>query len=183
MIDCRIRPETPADYAGVYEVNRLAFGQDAEPRLVEAMRQTPDHIPELSLVAESSGRIIGHVLFSPTVIEGGGAPVPTLSLAPLAVRPEFQRQGVGSALTRAGLEAARRLGHRLLVVVGHKEYYPRFGFVDTARSGIEPPIEIPPGVFMVCELVPGALAGVRGTLRFPAPYYAALEAGKRPEAK
>jgi putative acetyltransferase len=105
-MDCRIRPETTDDHAQVYEANRLAFGGEEEARLAEAMRRTPGHIPELSLVAEHEGHIIGHIPFSPIVIETADGPVPTLSLAPMAVHPDSQRRGVGSALVQAGLEAA-----------------------------------------------------------------------------
>ncbi len=173
-MDCRIRPETADDDAQVYEVNRLAFGGEEEGRLVEAMRRTPGHIPELSLVAEHGGRIIGHILLSPIVIETADGPVPTLSLAPMAVHPDFQRRGVGSALVQAGLEAARRLGHKSVVVLGRAEYYPRFGFVPARPRGIEPPLEVPDEAFMLIELVPGALAGVHGTVRYPPAYDAAL---------
>ena len=96
------------------------------------------------------------------------------ALAPMAVHPDFQRRGVGSALVRAGLEAARRLGHKSVVVLGHAEYYPRFGFVPARPRGIEPPLQAPDEAFMLIELVPGALAGVRGTVRYPAAYDAAL---------
>jgi putative acetyltransferase len=152
----------------------LAFGCEEEAQLVEAMRQTPGHIPELSLVAEHDGRIIGHILLSPIVIETADGSVSTLSLAPMAVRPEFQRRGVGSALVRAGLEAARRLGHESVIVLGHADYYPRFGFVPARPRGIEPPLDVPDEAFMLIELVPGALAGVRGTVRFPPEYDVAL---------
>ena len=173
-MDCRIRPETTDDHAQVYEVNRLAFGCEEEAQLVEAMRRTPEHIPELSLVAEHGGRVIGHILFSPITIETADGPVPTLSLAPMAVRPESQRRGVGSALVRAGLEAARRLGHKSVIVLGHADYYPRFGFVPARPRGIAPPLDVPDEAFMLIELVPGALAGVHGTVRFPPAYDAAL---------
>ncbi len=171
---CRARPETPDDYTQVFGVNRLAFGREEEARLVETMRRTPEHIPELSLVAESDGRIIGHILFSPITIETVVGPVRTLSFAPMAVHPDFQRRGVGSALVRAGLEAARRLGHKSVVVLGHAEYYPRFGFVPARPRGIEPPLDVPDEAFMLIELVPGALAGVHGTVRYPPAYDAAL---------
>jgi len=173
-MECCIRPETPDDHMQVHELNRLAFGDEEEARLVEAVRRTPEHVPELSLVAESDGRIIGHVLFSPITIETADRPVATLSLAPVAVHPDFQRRGVGSALVRAGLEAARSLGRTSVIVLGHAEYYPRFGFVPARPRGIEPPLDVPDEAFMSIELVPGALAGVHGTVRYPAAYDAAF---------
>jgi putative acetyltransferase len=162
-----IRPEEPDDYAAIGEVNRVAFGQEDEARLVEALRRSSDYIPQLSLVGLIEGRIIGHILFSPVVIETPERDVPTLALAPMAVHPDFQRRGIGSALVREGLKVCQRLGHASVVVLGHPGYYPRFGFVPGLPRGIQPPFETPPGAFMVCELRPGALAGVHGTVRYP----------------
>ena len=162
-----IRPEEPNDCAAIGEVNRLAFGQDNEARLVEALRRSADYIPQLSLVAQIDGRIVGHVLFSPAVIETPERAVPTLALAPMAVHPDYQRRGVGSALAREGLKACQELGHGSVVVLGHPGYYPRFGFVPAPPRGIRPPFEVPAEAFMVCELLPGALAGIHGTVRYP----------------
>lgn len=167
---CTIRPETPADFAAVCEINRQAFGREVEVRLVERLRESPGHIPELSLVAERDGAVVGHILFSPIAIEMGAGRVPTLMLAPLAVRPEHQRQGIGSQLVRAGLEACARLGHTSVIVVGHGSYYPRFGFVRARPHGLETAFECPDEAFMLIELVPGALDGVRGTIRLSAAF-------------
>jgi putative acetyltransferase len=162
-----LRPETIEDYAAIREVNLLAFGRDVEPRLVEALRASPDFIPELSLVAVEAGQVVGHILFSPVAIEMKDGSVPALTLAPLAVRPEFQNQGIGSDLVRRGLEECRRLGHRIVIVVGHAEYYPRFGFSLARAHGLEAPFPVPDEAFMVLELVPGALEGAAGTVRYP----------------
>ena len=165
-----IRPETADDHAAIHEVNLLAFGQEVEPRLVEALRRLPDFIPELSLVAVEAGQVVGHILFSPIVIETKDGSVPALTLAPLAVRPELQNQGIGSQLVRDGLERCRTLGHRIVVVVGHPPYYPRFGFSPARARGLEAPFPVPDEAFMVLELVPGALDGVAGMVRFPPPF-------------
>ena len=165
-----IRPETADDYAAIREVNLLAFGREVEARLVEALRQLPEFIPELSLVAVEAGRVVGHILFSPMVIETKEGAVPALTLAPLAVRPEFQNQGIGSELVRDGLERCRRLGHEIVVVVGHPEYYPRFGFSPARARGLEAPFPVPDEAFLALELVPGALDGVAGTVKFPPPF-------------
>ena len=165
-----IRPETAEDYAAIREVNLLAFGQEVEPRLVENLRRLPDFIPELSLVAIETGQVVGHILFSPMLIETKDGSVPALTLAPLAVRPEFQNQGIGSALVRDGLERCRSLGHKTVVVVGHPAYYPRFGFSPARARGLEAPFPVPDEAFMVLELVPGALDGVAGVVRFPPPF-------------
>ncbi len=116
-----IRPERPAGYASIRQVNELAFRQPQEARLVEALRPAPGSDPELSRVAEVGGRVVGHILFSPIVISGPHAGFAALALAPMAVLPEWQRRRVGSALVRDGLEACRRRGHRYVVVLGHAE--------------------------------------------------------------
>jgi len=162
-----IRPETAEDYAAIREVNLLAFGQEIEPRLVEALRESPDFIPELSLVAIEGGQVVGHILFSPMVIETKDGAVPALTLAPLAVRPEFQNQGIGSQLVRRGIERCRTLGQRIVVVVGHPTYYPRFGFSPARARGLEAPFPVPDEAFMVLELAPGALDGVAGMVKYP----------------
>lgn len=163
-----IRAETPADHAAIAEVNRLAFGREAEARLVEAIRASPGFIPALSLVAERDGDVVGHALFSQIAIRtAAGTEVPALALAPVAVRPAYQRQGIGSALIRAGLDRARALGHRIVVVVGHPDYYPRFGFRPARAQGLEAPFPVADPVFLALALTPGALDGVRGTVVYP----------------
>jgi putative acetyltransferase len=165
-----IRPETTEDYAATHEVNALAFGREVEAALVEALRGLPDFIPELSLVAVEAGRVVGHILFSPMVIETKEGAVPAVALATLAVRPEFQNQGIGSELVRDGLERCRSLGHRIVVVIGHPAYYPRFGFSPARTRGLEAPFPVPDEAFLALELVPGALDGVAGMVRYPPPF-------------
>jgi len=165
-----IRPETAEDYAAIREVTLLAFDQEKEAQLVEDLRGLSDFIPELSLVAVQDGQVVGHILFSPMVIETERGAVPALSLAPLSVRPECQNQSVGSQLVREGLERCRSLGHEVVVVVGHPDYYPRFGFSSARAKGLEAPFEVPDEAFLVLELAPGALDGVAGTIKYPPPY-------------
>jgi putative acetyltransferase len=162
-----IRPEQPADHQQVFRVNQLAFGQPNEARLVEALRRSPAFIPELSLVAVEEDAVVGHILFTRIAVRSGTTASEALSLAPMAVVPARQRSGIGSSLVRRGLSDARRLGHSLVIVVGHPEYYPRFGFVAGERFGIRLPFEVPPGAFMVLELRPGALTGVQGEVEYP----------------
>lgn len=121
-----VRPEQPADQEAIREVNRAAFGVEGEGRLVDRLRQ--EGLLRLSLVAEEQGRVVGHIAFSAIRLEGREV----LSLAPMAVLPAFQRQGIGSALVRAGL-AALALP---VVVLGHPEYYPRFGFSAAHAAGL-----------------------------------------------
>jgi len=161
----RIRPETAADYDAIDEVNRLAFGGENEVQLVQALRAAGDFDPRLSLVAERDGVVVGHILFSNMVIASPAGRVPAQSLVPVAVRQALQRQGIGGRLVRAGLRQCRELGHRIVVVVGHPAYYPRFGFSPARRHGLEAPFAVPDDAFMVCGLRPGALQGVRGMVR------------------
>jgi putative acetyltransferase len=161
-----IREETPADHPAVREVNRLAFGQDDEANLVDALRA--GRYTRLSLVAERDGVVIGHLLFSRLPIESAAGTIEALALAPVAVLPGRQRQGVGSRLIRDGLTMCRERGHRVVVVLGHVEYYPRFGFSTALAERLRSPFPGPH--FMTLELVPGALDGVEGEVRYPLPF-------------
>jgi putative acetyltransferase len=165
---CVIRDEVPADRAAVRDVHRQAFGQDEEARLVDALRD--GGYARVSLVAEDEddGRVVGHVLFSALPIETSAGTVDALALAPLAVLPDRQRTGVGSALVREGLRACRDRGHRIVVVLGHQDYYPRFGFSAGRAARLRSPYSGPS--FMALELVAGALEGVEGEARYPAPF-------------
>jgi putative acetyltransferase len=159
----RIRAEEPRDRAAVQAVNEAAFGQPAEARLVAALREQANSI--ISLVAEDEGAIVGHILFSPVALTGHPE-LKIMGLAPMAVTPERQRQGIGSGLVRAGLEECGKLGFGAVVVLGHPEYYPRFGFSPAARFGIGCEYDVPEEVFMAMELEPGHLRGVSGTIKY-----------------
>jgi putative acetyltransferase len=164
--DLVIREETPADHAAVRELNRLAFGQEDEANLVDALRA--GQYTRLSLVAERDGVVIGHLLFSRLPIESAAGTVEALPLAPVAVLPGHQRQGVASRLIRDGLMMCRQRGHRIVVVLGHAEYYPRFGFSAALAERLRSPFPGPH--FMALELVPGALDGLEGDVRYPPPF-------------
>jgi len=118
-------------------------------------------------VAIKNGKVVGHILFSRINIETKVGLVPALALAPMAVHPEFQNQGVGSELLRQGLERCRNLGHSVVIVVGHPTYYPPFGFTSARRKGLEAPFPVSDEVFMVLELAPGALKNVKGMVIYP----------------
>lgn len=163
-----IRPETTADYPAIYTVNKLAFdGRDAEPQLIEAIRQEPGFIPSLSLVAEEAGHIVGHILFSPIHIITADGRLDVLSLAPMAVHPAQQNRGIGSALVQEGLTRSKQLGHAIVIVLGHPTYYPRFGFSATLAAPLVCPFGDCGAAWMALELVPGALQGVRGEVVYP----------------
>lgn len=162
-----IRTQNPEDDPAVHRVNALAFEREAEAQLVEALRLAPDSIPELSLVALLDGEIVGHILFSPIVIETPDGTIPAISLAPMAVLPAYQNRGVGSALVRWGLESCKSLGHRIVIVLGHSDYYPRFGFSAAMAKDLVCPYGNVGEAWMAIELQPAALDGVHGTVRYP----------------
>jgi putative acetyltransferase len=163
-----IRPERPADAAAIYTVNKEAFdGREAEAELVEAIRRSETFIPELSLVAEAHGRIAGHILLSRVLIQTENEQVPAIALAPMAVLPKYQNQGIGSALVRRGLEVCEELGHAIVIVLGHSGYYPRFGFSAQLAQALECPYGDCGEAWMAIELVPGALREVRGKVVYP----------------
>ena len=159
-----IRAETADDYAAVRQVNERAFGRPDEARLVDRLRTVAD--PQISLVAVSQGQVVGHIFFSPVSIELNDSGAVTLGLAPMAVLPEHQKQGIGSQLVRAGLQECQRIGCQVVVVLGHPDYYPRFGFVPAKQKGLTCEYPVPAEVFMVAELTPGALAGLRGLVKY-----------------
>jgi putative acetyltransferase len=162
-----IRPETPDDWRSVGAVAEMTFGRRLEVRMIESIRASDGYVPELSLVAEDdeTGALVGHVMLSYVELERTGRRV--LELGPLAVRPSRQRQGIGSRLVREALARADALGEPLVVVLGHPEYYPRFGFRPSSELGIERPHrEIPPDAFMVVPLSSYDPA-LRGRVVFP----------------
>ncbi|MEX2223069.1 MAG: N-acetyltransferase [Candidatus Rokuibacteriota bacterium] len=163
----RIRAEQPGDQAAVHAINAAAFETPAEANLVDALREQAR--PVVSLVAEQDGVIAGHIMFSPVVLPGYPALL-IMGLAPMAVAPARQRQGTGSALVRAGLAECRRLEVEAVVVLGHPDYYPRFGFSPGVRFGLGCEYDVPDEAFMVQELRPGALRGASGKVRYHAAF-------------
>jgi putative acetyltransferase len=163
-----IRFESPEDAAAVRIVNERAFGQPTEANLVDRLREICD--TALSLVADDSG-VIGHILFTPVVVDSTARRVVGMGLAPMAVVPERQRHGIGSALVRRGLEILRDRGCPFVVVVGHPEYYPRFGFEPGSAHGLECQWEgVPDAAFMVAILDSNAMRGVSGVARYRAEF-------------
>jgi putative acetyltransferase len=136
VADVLIRRERPDDIAAITEVHAAAFDTEMEANLVTALRASDAWLPALSLVAEDHGRVIGHVVCTRAHI----ADVPALGLGPLGIRPAHQKSGVGSALMHAVLGAADALDEPIVVLLGHTDYYPRFGFEPASRYGIEPPV-------------------------------------------
>lgn len=166
-----IRTETPADYDRVFEITEAAFrdleiSDHTEQHLVNRLRASAAFIPQLSLVAELDGEVVGHILFTRATIVGADRTWESLTLAPVSVAPPHQRRGIGGQLIRAGLQIARELGYGNVNLVGHPDYYPRFGFERASRYKISLPFDVPDEAFMILELRPGALDGVSGVLRY-----------------
>jgi len=172
-----IRAETPGDYPGVAAVNVAAFNEENEARLIELIRQTDLYVPELSLVAIVDDRVVGHIMFSFVTLETPDREVRILDLAPLAVNPDHQNQGIGTALTEHGLDLIEARGEPLVLVEGIPSYYPRFGFERASFHGITPPSpKIPDNAFMV-KLFPGYDSSLRGRVRYSAAFYEAGAVG------
>lgn len=159
-----IRPEQSADIPAIHEVVaqafQQAFGSTAEADLVDQLRANGKAI--VSLVAVKDDQLVGHILFSEVTL--GDATI--IGLAPLAVLPGRQKQGIGAQLTSAGIAACHDAGYTAMVVLGHPEYYARFGFVPASRFGITSEYDVRDEVFRVLELQPGALANCAGVARY-----------------
>ena len=159
-----VRAERPEDLAAIRRVNIAAFGRESEANLVDRLRGATS---TFSFVAVESAQIVGHILFSSVAIEGEcDEHLLILGLAPLAVLPENQRQGIGSSLIQQSLEECARLGCKAVVVLGHPKYYPKFGFVPAKEKGLRCEYAVPDEAFMVLELENGALEKCTGTVKY-----------------
>ena len=161
-----IRREKKEDFKSIYEINYQAFKQKNESELIERIRGSKNFVPELSLIAETNGRIVGHILLSKIKIKGEKE-FESLILAPLAVLPELQNKGIGEKLITEGLKKARELGFSSVIVVGHKDYYPKFGFKKASKWNIKCSFEVSDEAFMAIELNIGALTEKSGIVEFP----------------
>ncbi len=148
-------------------MNASAFETPGEANLVDALREQAR--PMVSLVAMDAETVVGHIMFSPVSLSGH-PDLDIMGLAPMAVAPEYQRKGIGSALVRAGLDRCKQLNFGAVVVLGHSKYYPGFGFSPSMRFGIGCEYEVPEEVFMALELLPGYLRGASGTIKYHAAF-------------
>lgn len=158
-----IREETAADRAAVYDIHHRAFGRTGEADLVDQLRNNAQ--PVISLVATLDETVRGHILFSPVTLDGNDS-LQLMGLAPMAVAPASQNGGIGSALVEAGLAACRARGVAALAVLGHPNFYPRFGFKPASLFGIRSTYEVPDDVFMMMELIPGSMRNQSGMVRY-----------------
>lgn len=168
-----IRPEISNDFKEIRNLIQDAFSNaehsnHEEHNLVEKLRDSDAYIPELALVAIGKHKkILGHIMLTHISIDGK---YPSLALAPISVLPQYQKQGIGSALMKEAHQRAANLGHSSIIVLGHKDYYPRFGYSLLKEYGIQLPFDVPEESCMAIELRPGALKGVRGTVIYPAAF-------------
>ncbi|GAB0156750.1 N-acetyltransferase [Chryseobacterium sp. Alg-005] len=167
-----IRQEKERDYPKVFQTieeafRNLEYSDHQEHFLVERLRKSNAFIPELSLVAEADDKIAGHILFTKITIENGQESFESLALAPVSVQPDFQHQGIGGKLIEKGHDIARQLGYQSVILIGHENYYPKFGYKKTTNFGISFPFDIPEENGMAIELVKDGLKDVKGVVRYP----------------
>jgi len=158
-----VREETPEDHEAITNLNRLAFGGNEEAELVDRLRNTT--LVVVSIIAVEGTEIVGHILFSDLPIEIEQGVIDAVSLTAMSVSPKCQRQGIGSALVRKGLDICRERGKSIVVVLGHPQHYPRFGFSAELAKNLFGPFS--GDAWMALELKKGALDNVKWTVQYP----------------
>lgn len=167
----KIRQETAKDYDEIYLLVKLAFENAEhtdgdEQNLVSRLRNSDAYIPELSLVAEKNGKIVGHIMFTKTNVNG----IIQLTLAPLSIHIEYQRQGIGGMLIEEGHKIGEQLGYEFSILLGHPSYYPKFGYLPAANFGIKSPFDVPSECFMAINLK-GKPTQLNGTVEYPKAFF------------
>jgi putative acetyltransferase len=152
-----IREERPDGLASIRELNRRAFGQNQEGNIIDAVRANGAAL--LSLVATLDDRVVGHIMYSPATVAGS---VRGAALGPMAVLPKYQRQGIGGKLVEAGNRKLNDAGCPFIIVVGHANYYPRFGFRPASKHGIKCEWDVPDDAFMLLVLDEAKMKSVSG---------------------
>ncbi len=171
-----IRQEKSTDFKAVSDLIEKAFetvkfSDHKEQFLVEHLRESSSFIPELSLVAEIDDNIVGHILLTKLKIKNGQQEFDSLALAPVSVLPEYQRKGIGGKLIEHTHKVAKELGYKSIVLLGHEKYYPRFGYEQAHKFGIDLPFNAPKENCMVIELTKNGLNGVSGVCEYPKEFY------------
>ncbi len=171
-MDITIRKEKTEDYKAVFKLIKEAFESEKmsdhkEHLLVERLRNSKAFIPELSLVAETKDKIVGHILLTKLKIKNDQSEFESLALAPVSILPEYQNKGIGGRLITEAHNKAKALGYKSIVLLGHENYYPRFDYKQAYNYGIEFPFDVPKENCMVVELVEGGLNGVKGKVEYP----------------
>ncbi len=167
-----IRQETPPDFSFVFALIKESFKNEpfsdfTEQFLVERLRKSAAFIPELSMVAELGGEIIGHIILTKIKIVNGSQSFDSLALAPVSVKPDYQNKGIGGQLILQAHAKAIELGYKSVVLLGHQSYYPRFGYEKASKFGIKLPFDVPDENCMAIELLEGGLEGVSGLVEYP----------------
>ncbi|MBZ0202462.1 MAG: N-acetyltransferase [Ignavibacteria bacterium] len=179
-----IRGEREADLAAIHEINLLAFGQEDEAKLVDSLRKGKSYIKGLSLVAIKEDKVIGHAIFTKAfIVNKAGKRQACIALGPMAVHPEHQRHGIGIKLVEEGLERGRELAFNSAVVLGHKEYYPRFGFKPASERNIRSTFPGAEEYFFILELKGGGLKGISGVVQYAREFSMLAEAKKKEKPK
>jgi predicted N-acetyltransferase YhbS len=173
-----IRQETPEDHQKVFQLLQEAFkdqefSDQSEPELVKRLRSDTGFVPALSMVAETGNTIAGYILLTEISLRGPAGSLKSLALAPVAVRTVFQKKGIGSKLILHAHKKARELGYTSIVVIGHEDYYPRFGYQPAHLFGITFPFEVPVENAFVLELEKDALLGVQGKVIYADAFFEA----------
>lgn len=175
-MDLTIRQEEPKDYPAVAKLLKSAFQDEThsdqnEHLLVERLRNSDAFIPELSIVAELEGKIAGHILLTKIKIWNENESFESLALAPVSVNPNHQKKGIGGQLIRAAHQKAKELGFQSVVLLGHQDYYPKFGYKPAGKYGIKIPFDAPEENCLAIELTKNALKGVSGMVAYPREFY------------
>ncbi|MBO6522351.1 MAG: N-acetyltransferase [Balneolaceae bacterium] len=171
-----VRQEQSKDFSPVFNLIKSAFknkeySDHSEHLLVEKLRGSEAFIPELSLVAEFDAKIVGHILLTKIKVRNKEQEFESLALAPVSVLPEFQGKGIGRELIINAHQIAKKLGYESIILLGHSEYYPRFGYRQLDKFGISLPFEVPKENCMVVELTEGALEKVNGVVEYPKEFF------------
>ncbi len=166
-----IRPESKHDYNEIKHVTDRAFQRKEEGKLVETLRNSENYFTELSLVAETQGQVVGHILFYPIHIISGHQKQASLAMAPLSVLPSHQKKGIGKKLVEAGLKKAKSLDFPSVIVLGHADYYPRLGFKRASCWKLSAPFEVPDESFFAMELKENSLKTYGGMVEYPRQFY------------
>lgn len=168
-----IRTETKDDYNQVRDVNFQAFGnREDEAKLVDRIRLSESFVPNLSIIAEQNNEIIGHIMMSKAEVFDTDDVHEVIVLAPIAVKPGHQKQGIGKQLILEAFKRCKELGYYIVMLIGHPTYYPKFGFKPARPFGLElKQFEVPDDVFMVCELKSNELSHVKGELKYPKAFF------------
>jgi len=172
MSKMTIRQEKPKDFNAVFKLVEKAFKTEElsdhkEQFLVERLRKSNAFIPELSIIAEIDHEIVGHILLTKLKIKNTQNEFDSLALAPVSVLPKYQGKGIGTKLIEHAHKRAKELGHTSIVLLGHAKYYPKFGYVQVDKFGIELPFDVPKENCMAIELTKNGLKGVNGTVVYP----------------